>query len=80
MPRFEIEGTTLMSWTAHIEADTRAEAIELAQKLVSEMEEPVESLVVHTLHHRIRHCEVGTVDVAVDTVDVAGQERPSTPS
>jgi len=62
MPRFEIEGTTLMSWSAQIEADTRAEAIEQAQGLVALMEEP-HPLSVHTLHHRITRCDAS---VSVD--------------
>jgi hypothetical protein len=58
MPRFEIEGTTLMSWSARIDAPTRAEAIEQAQALVAQMEDP-DPLAVHTLHHRITRCNAG---------------------
>lgn len=61
MPRFKIEGTTLMSWSARIEASTRAEAIEQAQALVAQMEEP-DPLSVHTLHHRITRCDAGATE------------------
>jgi hypothetical protein len=61
MPRFDIEGTTLMSWNARIEADTRAEAIERAQALVAQMEEP-QPLSIQTLHHRITRCELFVPD------------------
>jgi hypothetical protein len=57
MARFDIEGTTLMSWSARIEADTRAEAIERAQALVARMEEP-QPLSIQTLNHRITRCEL----------------------
>jgi hypothetical protein len=61
MPRFEIEGTTLMSWSARIEANTRADAIEQAQALVARMEEP-QPLAVQTLNHRITRCDASVTD------------------
>lgn len=80
MHRFKIEGTTLMSWSAQVEAESAAEAIELAQGLVGLMEEPADSLAVHTRHHRIRHCGLSASTPEPEPAAASGGDRPSIPS
>jgi hypothetical protein len=57
--RFEIEGTTLLSWSTRVEAQTQAEAIEQAQRIAGLVEGSAEALSVHSLHHRITRCQNG---------------------
>jgi hypothetical protein len=58
MGRFEIEGTTLLSWTLRVEARSESEALEEAQRAASWIDLPSSPVTVSGAQHRIALCRV----------------------
>jgi hypothetical protein len=55
---FEVEGMTLLSWTAKIEARDEHEALEIAQRLAEWGQAPPTVVKVDTLSHRVASCHL----------------------
>lgn len=58
MEDFEVEGTTLLSWTMRIRAQNEREAVEEAQRIATWVEISSSMATVNGTHVRIVRCRV----------------------
>lgn len=58
MEAFEVDGTTLLSWTMRIHAQNEREALEEAQHIATRVEISSSLATVHGAQHRIVRCRV----------------------
>jgi hypothetical protein len=58
MEDFEVDGTTLLSWTMRVRAHNERDALDEAQRIATWVEIPSSLATVHGGQYEIAHCRV----------------------
>jgi hypothetical protein len=68
--RYAVEGSTLLGWTIHVDANGPGEAVEEAQRIASLIDVPQLQMKIHGVDHSVVRCQDAPESAAEAFVEI----------